>query len=320
MTVKLSLAEYIQDKIYESKAKKRQIWPVNSNRASLLGHPCLRYLVYQRTHWQEKTLPDVELQFIFDEGHLQEKAVLEALREAGFDVIEEQKALSWPKYNITGKIDGKIIIDGKAYPIEVKSMSPYIFDSINTLDNLKFHKYHHIRGYYIQMNLYLLLEEKEKGFFILKNKSSGQIKVLEVELDYDVCEEAVKKAEQINKHVAEGTLPERIEYQHEICGRCEFRHICLPEQHLKETVNIKDDPELEGEIERYMELKPYVDEWKHLDKALKKKLEGQTAIIGKFYVSGKWIETTKYNIPNAVKEQYAVKYKYWKRKIEVLDE
>jgi len=49
----------IVDRILES--KKPQLYPVHSNRASELGHECLRYLVYNRTRWQEKALPSPNL-------------------------------------------------------------------------------------------------------------------------------------------------------------------------------------------------------------------------------------------------------------------
>ena len=104
----------IVEKVLESKEREIKQWPVNSNRASQLGHECVRYHVYERTRWQEKSLHGVGLQMVFDMGREIEEIVLKELREAGFQIHEGQRAFSWPEYGITGSIDGKISEEAKA--------------------------------------------------------------------------------------------------------------------------------------------------------------------------------------------------------------
>jgi hypothetical protein len=87
----------IVQKVIESKSKKIELWPVSSNRASEMGHPCERYLVYLRTRGNERVLHDVGLQFVFDEGKVHEKAVLRDLEDAGIEVIEQQRPFEWKK-------------------------------------------------------------------------------------------------------------------------------------------------------------------------------------------------------------------------------
>jgi len=65
----------IVEKVIESKQRKIKGYPVNSNRASDLGVPCVRYHVLNRTRWQEKSLHDVGLQFVFDMGNEIEEIV-----------------------------------------------------------------------------------------------------------------------------------------------------------------------------------------------------------------------------------------------------
>ena len=65
----------IVEKILQSKERKIKGYPVNSNRASDLGVPCVRYHVLNRTRWQEKALHDVGLQFVFDMGNEIEEIV-----------------------------------------------------------------------------------------------------------------------------------------------------------------------------------------------------------------------------------------------------
>jgi len=85
----------IVEKIIETKKSKIKGYPVNSNRASELGHPCLKYHVLSRTRWEEKSLHDVGLQFIFDMGNEIEEIVLKELAEAGIKVIEQQRSFQW---------------------------------------------------------------------------------------------------------------------------------------------------------------------------------------------------------------------------------
>ena len=230
----------IVEKILEAKGKKIKQWPVNANRASELGHECLRYLVLNRTRWQEKSPHDARLQMIFDMGRMVEDAVQQDLREAGFTIVEQQRPFSWPEYQITGSIDMKLVIDGDVFPCEVKSAAPHAFNSINSVQDMLSHKWAYMRKYPAQLTLYLLMDSKDRGLFLFKNKSTGEMKEIWVDLDYEFAESLVKKAEAINKHVADGTLPEPMEYSENICGDCAFQHICLPDRIGKE-VEVTDD-------------------------------------------------------------------------------
>lgn len=166
----------IVEKILEAKQRKIKQYPVNANRASELGHSCLRYLVLNRTRWQEKALHDTKLQMIFDMGRAVEDLVMQDLREAGFMIVEQQRPFAWDKYQITGSIDFKIAIDGQVYPCEVKSAAPHAFESVNSVSDMLKHKWAYMRKYPAQLTLYLLMDNKERGVFIFKNKSTGELK------------------------------------------------------------------------------------------------------------------------------------------------
>jgi len=91
----------IVEQVYASKEKGIKQYPVNSNRASDLGIPCVRYHVLNRTRWQEKSLHSASLQLTFDIGNVMEDAILRDIQDAGFQVVEQQRAFSWPEYQIT---------------------------------------------------------------------------------------------------------------------------------------------------------------------------------------------------------------------------
>jgi hypothetical protein len=277
------------EKVLENVASRIKQWPVKSNRASDLGHPCLRYHVYQRTQWSEKALHDVNLELIFMMGNEIEKIVIRQLQDAGVIVQEQQRAFEWPQYQITGSIDGKIIANGKAFPFDVKSCSQWIFKAINSIDDLKNSKYLHLRKYPVQLNTYMLLDNVEEGLFIFKDKTSGQLKEVWMQLDYELGEQTLKKCEAINAFVARNELPDRIDFDEGICGQCPYAHICLPQMAWKE-VEI-DVGELETIIDRMKEIAPLVLEHDEMNDQLNALVKGKEKILaGKYFITGKWIE------------------------------
>lgn len=310
----------ITEQLDFSKEKKIKLSPCNSNRASELGHECLRYLVYNRTHWDKKTLHNIGLQYIFDMGNEIESIVLKELNEAGFSLQQQQRDFQDQEHKITGHIDSVIIINDKRYLLEIKSCSPYVFETISDPESIKNHRYPYIRKYYAQINLYMYLSGiSEEGILLFKNKSTGRYKDILIQLDYKLCENLLKKAEQIEKHLKDKTLPERIEFNEQLCGDCPFQYICLPSP-SSEEIKFIINTELEELLEEYDQLKNSATRFKKVDDLLKIKLKGQDKIsIGDFYITGKWRKCTKYNIPSAIKNKYEESYQYWVKNISKFD-
>ncbi len=284
----------IVESILESKARKIKAYPVNSNRASDLGNPCLRYHVLNRTRWEEKALHDVGLQNIFDLGNDIEEIVLRELAAGGVKVIEQQKPFNWQEYQITGHLDGLVLLDGKAYPLEIKSCSPFVFDAIHTADDLKKGKYAYLRKYPVQLTLYLLMSAIEKGVFLFKNKVTGAYKEIWLDLDYEIGEQALKRAEAINAHLAAGTVPDPIEYSEE-CERCGFVHLCGA-SHVAKAVEI-DTGELSTMLDRLAELKPIKKEYDEIDEAVKKTVERKENLLaGAWFITGRRIDRNGFTV------------------------
>jgi len=305
----------IVERIMEAKKKKVRQYPVNSNRASDLGQPCVKYHVLNRTRWQEKELHGPELQSVFDLGNDFEKIIMSDLAEAGLQVIEQQRPFEWREYQITGHIDGKLLVDGEIVPFDAKSCSPFVFDYISDINSLKRGKYPYLRKYPTQLNLYMLMSNHERGLLLFKNKVSGLYKEVWMDLDYELGEETLQRAEAINRHLVEGTLPEPISDPF-WCNDCPYVHICRPPIVGKE-VEIIDDNKVAEMLDRLEELKPFVQEHKQLDDELKKILEGKEKVLaGNWIISGKWVEKKSYDIPSEIKEKYVTVTKYWKRNIE----
>jgi len=305
----------IVEKILEAKKAKIKQWPVSANRASELGHECLRYLVLNRTRWQEKALHDARLQMIFDMGRVIEDAVMADLREAGIEIVEQQRPFAWQKYQITGHIDGKLAVNGDVYPCEIKSAAPNPFASINSIGDMLRHKYPYMRRYPAQLTLYLLMDGKDKGLFIFKNKSTGEIKEIWMDLDYTFAESLVQKAEAINAHVAAGTLPEPMEYDDSVCPECAYVHICMPDRIGKE-VEVVDSTELIELLAEYETLKPGAKRYDEVDKRITELVTGREKVLaGDFFIEGKWQQRKSYQVPDDVKVQYETTTQFWRKKI-----
>jgi len=292
------------EKIIEQKQSKIRLRPCHTNRASSLGHVCERKLVFDRTRWQDAIPYDVGLQFIFDEGNLQERQVLKDLDEAGWHVIDQQRDYEWKEYQITAHLDGKIVLD-KPFTLEIKSMNPYTFTQIHTAQDIIESRKHYIRAYAAQGQIYMLLSNSERMVFIFKNKSTGQLKEIWMDLDYQFAEELIQKAVRINAHVNAGTIPDPIPWNEDICGRCAFAHICLPEAR-REALDLTDDPELELKLKRRHELAPLRKEYEEIDDEVKAAVkEKAKVVVGDFLITGRFVE------PKG-------RPKYWKSDIQLL--
>lgn len=264
--------------VYEEAKKRIKIMPQHTLRASSLGDPCDRRHVYSLTRALEQLPHDVGLQRIFEEGELQEKAVIRELQAAGIQVHEQQRALEWKEYGITGHID--CVIYPEEIDCDIKSMSAHIFDSIffrgpgvyewSEVEE-GFQKKHWLRKYRGQITIYMLMTGRGKGMLLCKNKGTGALAQVNVPLDYAYGEELLQRAERVNAHVKAGTIPDRIPWDPEVCPSCSFYHICLPDHVGKDPLMFLEDAqvvamldelsELEEDGKRYVKVKEQANDW-----------------------------------------------------------
>jgi hypothetical protein len=275
----------------------------------------MRYLVLGRTSWDQMVPHDEVKQSIFDEGNLHEKAVLRELDEAGIDVIEQQVALDWPDYDITGHIDGMIKSpeDGLLVPLEIKSMSPHAYHRLAHCEDLMYELMHgpwYWKNYPTQLLLYCLMKDKPYGVWIFKDKLTGQKvdRVLELEPNLDYAEGILKKAEEINIHLSMGTVPEPIE-ELTICEDCGFYGYChpdnIPDGQLTMLTELEYYLDLAAELK--VKMRPMERELKMVDAEIKARLKDHNAMV----MAGKWRLTPKVI---QVKARSGYEYTKWNRK------
>ncbi|MDE2106465.1 MAG: hypothetical protein KGL39_55135 [Patescibacteria group bacterium] len=290
---------------YKAEIKRRiETWPQHTNRASSLGHPCERHLTYCRTASEKRQKPSVELQQRFEDGKLHEDAVLRILEDARVEredghkarllVMQRQRDLSidpfFRTHQISGHPDAMVAVEddpAHIYPVDCKSCSQYVYGRLNTLTDMQRDKSAYVRSYPAQLQLYCLGTGEPEGAFLLKDKNSGDVKQIDVPLDYDYAEQLVQKADRINAHVAAGTLPEPID-DGEVCQSCDFRHICPVDINYGPPLRALDDPEVIDKLNLWERLKPLAKEFEAIDKEVKALFAGEpNLIVGDFHIASK---------------------------------
>jgi len=179
-------------------------------------------------------------------------------------VLEQERKPHDPlfvKYNMSGKVDGIRHVEsteGRERPcnvVEVKTCDGNIFRQINELHDLD--KWAWMAKYPDQVMLYMLGCElvDRPGWLVLVNKNNlWNVTVLEVPFDMERSERLLRRAARINFHVTAGTLPDQIA-RPDICGRCEFLHVCTPtlEGNPEAVPEPVDDAEVVALVRQYAE-------------------------------------------------------------------
>ena len=263
--------------------EKVGVYPCNNLRASSIGEQCERKLVLGITNWEDAEPHSASLQQIFDLGNALEGEVIRRIKEAGFEVLTGRKNFKINKPLISGREDIRIACPetGELYPCEIKCISPYTWDSINSVADMLNHKYPHVRKYPAQLQIYMYHFNKENGFFFLLNKVSGKIKVIESILDYDYVESLLQKAERVYKHIAAGTLPDTMEDSTN-CTDCPFLIVCGQAINRGE-VSI-DTGELEDLLQRREELLPVARELEEVKKQITSTIGDADMIFTRSYM------------------------------------
>jgi len=317
------LVDAIITKRKEYLAGKIERWPCNNFRASDV-HECDKYMVHSVLDWGKKSMHDEGLQAMFDRGNDEERIVIRELGELGFQFIHQQTPFEIKNRKgemmCRGKIDGKILFNGEAIPVEIKSMNVNVFNSLRSLEDFQKKPYH--RKYLRQMQLYLFGNNEEAGIFILSDLQ-GHYKIIPVVLDLGECERILQRLERNWKHVQAKTYPEPMDYSDKICDRCAYKHLCLPET-KRPGARLIDNKELEDKLEKRETLKESVDEYKSIDEEIKDAFrEIPQAFVGvNWQITGQWKEGMRVDtkaLPDDVKKKYSKMVKSWVTKILRLD-
>lgn len=274
----------INNKIKENKQNKIKLYPCNNLRASNVGHPCERYLYLSIKNWEDKKLHNETTQCIFDLGNKLEEYVIETLKDSGFEVITPTvRAWKVDKPLITGREDLRIKLeDGQFYPVEVKGLAPQEWEKLNSVQDFLNSKKYYVRAYPAQLYIYMYQFGKERGYFALCNKLTGEIKLIEVLLDYEYVEKILQKAERIYKYLEKNELPASCD-DISVCEYCDLAHVCTANIKRVET-DVDTTGELDELIDRKQELAPAYREYSELNDKIKKAVGERDKILSNKYL------------------------------------
>jgi hypothetical protein len=276
-----------------------RIFPMRAWWPSALGHPCDRQIVWSFNRAETKSRYPARLQSIFDEGKLHHPAVYRRLEQMGFVIVRESDRPAQyrpvPGVTISGKPDGRIIGFGEeryrpAWSLEIKTTSPYVWNRLHTIDDLRQDRDYLLRQFYTQGHVGAFLDNLPRGVFVLKDKLSGMLKLLPFELDYAHAEGYLERAERLQPLIDQGVDPEPISYDETVCGRCGFLAQCYPPRSFGEGASFLDDPALVEQLEERERLAPSSSAYEKIDKAIKSRLKAEGvkfAIAGQFTIEGR---------------------------------
>jgi len=305
--------------------RSRKQFARTSNWASDLGTDCEtgRYHVLCRLKPELRPLPSVDLLKRFRTGTMAEGPNLRLLDDAGLKIVEQARPYQWPEKQISGRIEGKILVEGLGtIPFEHKACSPNSFRSILKHKEegipLTKSKFSWLRKYLGQLQIYNLMDGSEWGCWFYYEKLSGDFFFWLLEIDLEYVERLVRRAEQTNEHVSRNFIPEAKRCQE--CDSCDFETTaCFTGKDYGEGFELAiDKQELNQDLRRWWELKPSKEEFEELNEGIRKMIEGRKVLTEDFKAESILTETTVYDIPKEAKAPFARKSSYYRLKVEKL--
>lgn len=268
--------------------------PARSNWASQLGKPCDRYHVFNRLDWNLAEPLPATVARSFTIGREFEKLWIRQARNV-FTIYDEQVPIEWRKYQISGRLDGRIEVDlpggeRSVIPFEIKTMHPFWWGRFNEDDPDAWKKFFESAFYMAwpgQGQCYMLSANEEQILFILINKANLREKFITVPLDMEYAETLVARAERVNECVRKEQRPGPIEYSEKVCGICPYFKVCYPNRTFTEAQWINDE-DLVAALNIVEKNKSAKLEYDRANRQVKKKLHGvEHAIIGEeFEITG----------------------------------
>lgn len=202
--------------------------------ASLLGHPCDRWLWLNFRHAVIENF-DGRMRLLFKRGHEEEARIVEHLRKIGIEVKNSGKDQLYFDFgsHVGGSCDG--IVKGSALPkkvwaiLECKTHSQKSFDELKA-KGVKVAKPMH----WVQCCVYGYGAKLEHALYFAVNKNTDEIYTEWLELDMNVAEKAIQRGKRValSDHAPPKISQDPSWYQ---CKTCPAHSMCHGNQPTKEV-------------------------------------------------------------------------------------
>lgn len=244
---------------------------------------CLRALVYQ---WRGESVeaPDGRLFFIFSDGDLHHKIIVQQLEETGkVAVIMKEAPLRDPEHNISGKLDALIKLNNKHYVLEIKSINRYGFDEIMRDGPKEDHSIQLQLYLHFVQNLYKI--DTQQGVLLYKCKDTARFYDFLIDYNELIVKDFFERLKLVEEHVAKKTLPDRpFEITDWHCRYCDYKKVCWARVGGKMIVDLSNDEIAQalGVLLDTKEKRKVLDkEEEELTALVKKQLEQKNITVGK---------------------------------------
>ena len=278
-------------------------------------HPCVRNLYLGMTAGDQLPPFEAEVLAKFRRGNDRERDLLNDLSRVGriceppFSVVAGQQ-----RFEIKHKRTGKPVIVGKVdarldfgrgkpkAPLEVKAWHPNLTERIHTFPDLLESPW--TRSGALQLLMYLLGANEEIGFMLIDRSGLPRLIPVTLEDQLDLAESFLIAAEAAMDHKEAGTTPAFLDDPTE-CRKCKFYGVACNPPMVHDAATILTDDDVIQDLEQRDKLAEAAKEYNRIDKRVKERLRGiEAGIAGDFLITGKWGKSTKYAIPQEIKDKY----------------
>lgn len=140
--------------------------------ASILGHPCSRYIWYTFRWWNPAGTITARQNRLFNRGHQEEPVMLKELKSIGVKVLSTQNHVVLAQGHISGHCDGILIKVPDApkteHIFEGKTAASTYFQTTKKTKDISLSD----PGYYVQCIVYMYMFRIKRCLFIMTNKNN----------------------------------------------------------------------------------------------------------------------------------------------------
>ena len=277
---------------------------------------CVRAMALDLLHPDDEREPDSAAMERMKRGVERELAVVSRLMQIGprctppYEVIEGQRRFELRDRDgsllIVGKVDGRLQFrdGGTTHKPVIEVKSGRSFERVGCIEDLDRSPW--TRHALDQLLAYLYAESEPWGFFIFEGPGLPVFLRVDLEDHLGRVERFLANARAAVDHrFGRGPMPPQTQDRSE-CRRCpHFGRTCDPGLDYGDGVVVIDDPELVELAKEREQHEAAAKMFGHADKRLKEALRGvERGILDDFLITGKWGKSTRYNVPNEVREQY----------------
>jgi len=221
------LQQYTIAELIDKSHEARQEPPRPHLGASLLGHPCDRWLWLSFRWAVQEKFPGRILR-LFRRGQLEEQTLVSDLRAIGIDIQRTGKTQSRVDFgcHVSGSVDGIAECgvpfgDGKRYVVEFKTHSKKSFEEVQDKGVEKAKPMH-----YAQMQVYMLGTKIDRALYVAICKDDDRIWTEQISFNATIANQLVERGKRI---ALSDRMPEPLSadpswYQCKYCPAHEFCH------------------------------------------------------------------------------------------------